>query len=204
MGIDKPDVRFVAHMDLPRSIEAYYQETGRAGRDGLPADAWMVYGMEDVYRLRQMLAESGLSDERQRIERQRPARRPAQRAGALQQGRIMRHDHQIRRHGIGWREFDHDPAARGEGVERVLRRACSAGLDHQRALARGFGAPAEHRGGQRRECGGAQKASTGEGGHGGGSGIGWRAAAAHSIYFNISSFGRMPWLTHEHGRRIQN
>ncbi|MFO7763965.1 MAG: DNA helicase RecQ [Wenzhouxiangellaceae bacterium] len=71
MGIDKPDVRFVAHMDLPRSIEAYYQETGRAGRDGLPADAWMVYGMEDVYRLRQMLAESGLSDERQRIERQR-------------------------------------------------------------------------------------------------------------------------------------
>lgn len=71
MGIDKPDVRFVAHMDLPRSIEAYYQETGRAGRDGLPADAWMVYGMEDVYRLRQMLAESGLSEERQRIERQR-------------------------------------------------------------------------------------------------------------------------------------
>ena len=71
MRIDKPDVRFVAHMDLPRSIEAYYQETGRAGRDGLPSDAWMVYGMEDVYRLRQMLAESGLSDERQRIERQR-------------------------------------------------------------------------------------------------------------------------------------
>jgi ATP-dependent DNA helicase RecQ len=71
MGIDKPDVRFVAHMDLPRSIEAYYQETGRAGRDGAPADAWMVYGMEDVYRLRQMLAESGLSDARQRIERQR-------------------------------------------------------------------------------------------------------------------------------------
>jgi len=71
MGIDKPDVRFVAHMDLPRSIEAYYQETGRAGRDGLPANAWMIYGMEDVYRLRQMLAESGLPDERQRIERQR-------------------------------------------------------------------------------------------------------------------------------------
>ena len=71
MGIDKPDVRFVAHLDLPRSIEAYYQETGRAGRDGLPSDAWMVYGLDDVYRLRQMLAESELSDERQRIERQR-------------------------------------------------------------------------------------------------------------------------------------
>jgi len=71
MGIDKPDVRFVAHLDLPRSIEAYYQETGRAGRDGLPADAWMVYGIEDVVRLRQLLQQSGLSDERQRQERQR-------------------------------------------------------------------------------------------------------------------------------------
>jgi len=71
MGIDKPDVRFVAHMDLPRSIEAYYQETGRAGRDGAPADAWMIYGLDDVYRLRQMLTDSALSDERQRIERQR-------------------------------------------------------------------------------------------------------------------------------------
>jgi ATP-dependent DNA helicase RecQ len=71
MGIDKPDVRFVAHLDLPRSIEAYYQETGRAGRDGLPSNAWMVYGLDDVYRLRQMLAESELSDDRQRIERQR-------------------------------------------------------------------------------------------------------------------------------------
>ncbi|MDT8410356.1 MAG: DNA helicase RecQ [Wenzhouxiangellaceae bacterium] len=71
MGIDKPDVRFVAHMDLPRSIEAYYQETGRAGRDGLAADAWMVYGLEDVYRLRQMLADSTLSEERLLIDRQR-------------------------------------------------------------------------------------------------------------------------------------
>ncbi|MCA1780107.1 MAG: DNA helicase RecQ, partial [Xanthomonadaceae bacterium] len=71
MGIDKPDVRFVAHLDLPRSIEAYYQETGRAGRDGLAANAWMIYGLEDIYRLRQMLADSALSDERQRVERQR-------------------------------------------------------------------------------------------------------------------------------------
>ncbi len=69
MGIDKPDVRFVAHLNLPKSVEAYYQETGRAGRDGLPADAWMAYGLEDVITLRQML-ESGEADEaRKRIER---------------------------------------------------------------------------------------------------------------------------------------
>mgnify|MGYP001583441665 CR=1 FL=1 len=58
MGIDKPDVRFVAHLDLPKSIEGYYQETGRAGRDGLPADAWMAYGLQDVVQLRRMIEES--------------------------------------------------------------------------------------------------------------------------------------------------
>ncbi len=58
MGIDKPDVRFVAHLDLPKSIEAYYQETGRAGRDGLPADAWMAYGLGDVVQQRRMIEES--------------------------------------------------------------------------------------------------------------------------------------------------
>jgi ATP-dependent DNA helicase RecQ len=69
MGIDKPDVRFVAHLDLPKSIEAYYQETGRAGRDGEPAEAWMVYGLQDVVRLRQMVDESSAGEEHKRIER---------------------------------------------------------------------------------------------------------------------------------------
>jgi len=69
MGIDKPDVRFVAHLDLPRSMEGYYQETGRGGRDGLPAEAWMVYGLSDVVTMSQMIAQSESGDERKRIER---------------------------------------------------------------------------------------------------------------------------------------
>ncbi|WP_111496199.1 DNA helicase RecQ [Marinobacter bohaiensis] len=71
MGIDKPDVRFVAHLDLPKSIEAYYQETGRAGRDGAPSNAWMVYGLQDVIKLRQMLEGSPGSDQFKRVERQK-------------------------------------------------------------------------------------------------------------------------------------
>lgn len=69
MGIDKPDVRFVAHVDLPSSIEAYYQETGRAGRDGLPADAWMSYGMGDVVQRRRMIAEGEANEAVKRVER---------------------------------------------------------------------------------------------------------------------------------------
>ncbi|OGI50665.1 MAG: ATP-dependent DNA helicase RecQ [Candidatus Muproteobacteria bacterium RIFCSPHIGHO2_02_FULL_65_16] len=69
MGIDKPNVRFVAHLNLPKSIEAYYQETGRAGRDGLPADAWMIYGLQDVITLRQMLESSESDDAHKRVER---------------------------------------------------------------------------------------------------------------------------------------
>jgi ATP-dependent DNA helicase RecQ len=71
MGIDKPDVRFVAHLDLPKSIEAYYQETGRAGRDGEPSDAWMAYGMQDVALQHARIAESGAGEGQKILESQR-------------------------------------------------------------------------------------------------------------------------------------
>jgi ATP-dependent DNA helicase RecQ len=71
MGIDKPDVRFVAHMDLPKSMEGYYQETGRAGRDGEPADAWLAYGLGDAVLLGRMIGEGDAGDERKRLERRK-------------------------------------------------------------------------------------------------------------------------------------
>ncbi len=71
MGIDKPNVRFVAHLDLPKSMEGYYQETGRAGRDGLPANAWMTYGLGDVVSMRKMLMSGDASAERKRVELQK-------------------------------------------------------------------------------------------------------------------------------------
>ena len=69
MGIDKPDVRFVAHLDMPKNIEGYYQETGRGGRDGLPADAWMAYGLQDVVNQRRMIDESPAADEFKQVMR---------------------------------------------------------------------------------------------------------------------------------------
>ena len=68
MGIDKPDVRFVAHLDLPKSMEGYYQETGRAGRDGLPSDAWMAYGLQDVVQQRRMIDESDADENFKRVQ----------------------------------------------------------------------------------------------------------------------------------------
>ena len=73
MGIDKPDVRFVAHMNIPKNIEAYYQETGRAGRDGLPANALMLYGMQDAVMQRNFIEESDAPDAQKRIEQQKLA-----------------------------------------------------------------------------------------------------------------------------------
>src|SRR3546814_3019850 len=71
MGINKPDVRFVAHLDMPGSIEAYYQETGRAGRDGQESEAWMAFDLQDVVQRRVMIADSDTPDTQKRLDRER-------------------------------------------------------------------------------------------------------------------------------------
>src|SRR3546814_18206679 len=72
MGIDKPDVRFVVHADLPSSVEAYYQEIGRAGRDGLPSVVTMLYGLADIAQRQRFIDGSGAPEEQRRVERPRP------------------------------------------------------------------------------------------------------------------------------------
>ena len=144
MGIDKPDVRFVAHLDLPGSIEAYYQETGRAGRDGLPSDTLMLYGSEDIALRSRFIEESDAPDPRKRTERQE-ARRAA---GARRDGKLppagatvlfwrpLRTMRQLRylrsaAKDVRW----HDSGAEGAVMYLPHRRTLRAGL-HRRCVAR--------------------------------------------------------------------
>ncbi len=134
MGIDKPDVRFVAHLDMPKTVESYYQETGRAGRDGAAADAWMVYGLQDVIKLRQMMASSDGSEAHKRAEQHRlnamlglceitSCRRQALLA-------LLRRDA-----GAALRQLRHLPGTRGDlGRHRGRTKGAVRGLAHRTAL----------------------------------------------------------------------
>ena len=136
MGIDKPDVRFVAHLGLPKSIEAYYQETGRAGRDGDPAVAHLLYGAEDIARARQFIAQGGADPERKAAEDDAPQRAD----------RVLRDDgvppgaaaDLFRRpRPAAVRQLRHLPRAAGDGRrDRGGAQAAQRGLSHRAALRR--------------------------------------------------------------------
>ena len=126
MGIDKPDVRFVAHLDLPKNIESYYQETGRAGRDGLAADAWMTYGLADVVNQRRMIDDSDAGEDFKRLQRTK-----LDALLALSEAHDCRRVRLLSYFGQAYREADADPGfpvggepPRGVATEGSLGARC--------------------------------------------------------------------------------
>ncbi len=126
MGIDKPDVRFVAHVDLPRSLEAYYQETGRAGRDGLPAVVWMVHGPGDVPQLRRFIEQSQAPEDQKRIERSKlEALLAFTEARDCRRRRLLAAFDEVLPEPCGNCDLCLEPAAEGTDVTLVARKALS-------------------------------------------------------------------------------
>ena len=134
MGIDKPDVRYVAHLDLPGSVEAYYQETGRAGRDGLPSDVWMAYGMADVIQRGRMIDEGSSADEIKRVERAKLNALLAicETPGCRRQA-ILAHFGEAHGGGCGNCDTCLKPVETWDGTDAAIK-ALAADLPHRRAL----------------------------------------------------------------------
>jgi ATP-dependent DNA helicase RecQ len=122
MGIDKPDVRYVAHLDMPGSIEAYYQETGRAGRDGLPSDAFMTYGMSDVVQRRRMIDEGEAPEEIKRIERRKlDALLAVCETASCRRQALLRHFGEDHPGDCGGCDACLDPAETWDGTEAAIK-----------------------------------------------------------------------------------